>query len=86
MAAVGRGQLQHQQEVAAHLAAPRATARLLAGLPVFGWLLGLAMGARPLSFLLSTPPGWCVAVVGVVLELLGLRWTSALARRAEHPP
>jgi len=86
MAAVGRGQLQHQQEVAAHLAAPRATARLLAGLPVFGWLLGMALGARPLSFLLSTPPGWCVAVVGVALELLGLRWTSALARRAEHPP
>ena len=85
MAAAGRNRLQHQQEVAAHLAAPRATARMLAGLPVFGWLLGMAVGARPLSFLLSTPPGWCVALVGVSLELLGLRWTSALAVRAEHP-
>lgn len=86
MAEVGRSRLQHQREVAAHLAAPRATARLLAGLPLFGWLLGMALGARPLSFLLSTPPGWCVTLVGVSLELLGLRWTSALARRAEHPP
>ena len=84
MSEVGRAELLHQGEVAAHLAAPRATARLLAGLPVFGWFLGAALGARPLDFLVSTPTGWAVAGCGLALELSGLRWTAALARRAEQ--
>nr|MBA3310273.1 type II secretion system F family protein [Nocardioidaceae bacterium] len=44
-------------EVTAALGPPRATAKMLAVLPVFGLALGASMGARPLQFLLHTNVG-----------------------------
>ena len=43
--------------MAASLAPARATAKLLACLPVFGLALGMSMGARPLDFLLGSGLG-----------------------------
>lgn len=83
IAASGESDLQHQREVSAELAGPRATARLLAGLPVLAWLLGAGFGAAPWTFLVGTVPGAGVAAVGVALEGAGLAWTNALARAAE---
>ena len=50
-------------EVSAALGSPRATAKLLAGLPVVGLALGSAMGVDPVSFLLTAPLGNCCLVV-----------------------
>ena len=44
-----RDEEEARAEVAASLAPARATAKLLAGLPVFGLALGMSMGARPLG-------------------------------------
>ncbi|MFP5334724.1 MAG: type II secretion protein F [Actinomycetes bacterium] len=62
----------------AALAAPRATARLLVGLPPAGLLLGSAVGADPVSVLLGTPAGRVSAAAGAVFALAGWWWTRRL--------
>jgi tight adherence protein B len=71
-----------RQALAAELAGPRATAGLLAVLPVVGLLLAWALGADPLSVLLHTPLGLVCLVGGVGLDALGVIWTGRLVRRA----
>ncbi|MBU3975544.1 hypothetical protein [Propionicimonas sp.] len=68
--------------VDAELAAPRATGRLLAALPVFGLLLGYAIGGDPGSFLLGSPVGQLCLVVGVALACAGVWWIERIAARA----
>ncbi|MEU2875785.1 type II secretion system F family protein, partial [Streptomyces sp. NPDC007070] len=70
-------------DLRAQLAGARATAVMLAGLPVLGLLLGTAMGADPLHVLLHTGAGLGCLVVGGVLEGVGLWWASGIVRRAE---
>ena len=65
---------------AAHAAGTRATAGLLAVLPIAGIALGYGMGADPLRVLLRTPVGAACAGAAVLLQLLGLVWTDRLAR------
>ncbi len=75
-----------RQEVTAQLAAPRATARLLAALPAFGLLLGYGLGGDPLRILFGTPYGLTCVVLGVSLDAAGVLWTERIARRAEEQP
>jgi tight adherence protein B len=70
-------------EVRSALAPPRATARLLAVLPVFGIGLGWSIGADPVRFLLGTPWGLGCLSCGVVLALAGLWWVERLASAVE---
>lgn len=79
-----RDEQAHRDEVSLQLAGPRASARLLAGLPLLGLAMAMALGAAPLSFLLGTLPGWGCLVLGVGLDLLGLRWISRLSGAAEE--
>ncbi|WP_454085602.1 hypothetical protein [Georgenia sp. Marseille-Q6866] len=67
------------------LAGPRSTARILAGLPLLGLLLGAGLGADPLGS--ATDGGWGTASVlaGLLLLLAGRRWTAALVTAAEAP-
>ena len=74
-----------RSEVIAQLASARASARLLAALPVFGLALGASMGAQPLQFLLHTPLGAGCAAVAVVLNVVGLWWTDRIAGRVPVP-
>ncbi|MFC4058597.1 type II secretion system F family protein [Planomonospora corallina] len=74
----------HRQDVAAQLAGPRATARLLAGLPVLGLLMAAGLGMRPLDFLFGGPAGTACLVLGIVLDGCGLWWTHHLVARAER--
>lgn len=69
-----------RREVAAQLAAPRATTRLLAALPVLGMALSTALGQRPLSFLFGSGYGIACLVAGVAVDVAGIVWTSRLAR------
>jgi tight adherence protein B len=73
----------HRQEIAAQLAGPRATARLLAGLPLLGLGMAAALGTRPLGFLFGTPPGLACLVLGGGLDALGLWWTRRISAAAE---
>lgn len=65
----------------ARMAGPRASALILAGLPVLGVLLGEAMGAAPLGVLFTTTPGQVLLAVGAALLLGGVAWTSAITGR-----
>lgn len=69
----------------AALAGPRATARVLAGLPLLGLVLGGLLGADPVAVVLSGGLGTTAAVLGVTALLLGRWWTSALLARAARP-
>ncbi|MHC1563476.1 type II secretion system F family protein [Actinomycetospora sp. C-140] len=62
----------------ARLAGPRATAAVLAGLPVLGVLLGEGIGARPWSVLTGGALGQAMLVVGVGLVCAGLAWTERI--------
>lgn len=79
-----RDQQSHREEIALQLAGPRATARLLAGLPILGLGMAAALGARPLTFLFGTLPGALCLILGVGLDVLGLWWTARLAAAAEQ--
>lgn len=66
--------------VRAAVAGPRASALLLAGLPVLGLLMGTALGADPARVLLRTAAGAGALTAGVLLDLLGLVWTLLITR------
>jgi tight adherence protein B len=85
LAAAARADEAVRREVAAQLAGPRATAMLLAALPLSGVLLGTGLGADPVGFLLMTPPGRVCLLVGTLLVATGVSWTEAIAARAEPP-
>lgn len=68
--------------VEAELAGPRATAALLAVLPVLGIALAAGLGARPVHVLLHTPVGLVCLAAGIGLDLLGLWWTGRLVAAA----
>lgn len=72
-----------RRQVAAGLGGARATARLLAGLPLVATLLGYAVGAAPLTFLTGTMVGWGCLFVGLGLGVLGLFWVERMAARCE---
>lgn len=65
--------------VAAELAAPRATGRLLATLPLAGIGLGYAIGGDPGKFFFSTVVGQGCLVVGVALACAGVWWIERIA-------
>lgn len=57
----------------------RATAWLLAALPLGGIGLGYGIGADPLQVLLHTPVGGACAIAAVGLQVIGLLWAERLA-------
>ncbi|MGH3487444.1 MAG: type II secretion system F family protein [Actinopolymorphaceae bacterium] len=75
-----------RDEVAAQLAGPRASARMLAALPLLGIALGFGAGANPLGFLAGSPYGVACLVLGVALAVTGVCWVDRLARNAEPLP
>lgn len=67
--------------VEAGMAGARATAAILAGLPLLGVLLGQSIGAEPLNFLLSDGVGGWLLVIGVGLICCGLLWSHRITSR-----
>ncbi|WP_136519079.1 type II secretion protein F [Cellulomonas telluris] len=82
LAAAVAADAEHEGEVSAALAGPRATSRVLVLLPVLGLLVGEALGARPWHVLTSGGVGTACGVLGVLLVLAGRAWVAALLRRA----
>jgi tight adherence protein B len=64
---------------AAQAAGAKATALLLAALPIGGIALGYGIGVDPLAVLLTTPMGAACAVTAVLLQCAGLLWSERLA-------
>ncbi|WFE37997.1 hypothetical protein [Micromonospora sp. WMMD998] len=63
---------------AAQAAGARATAWLLAALPLGGIGLGYAIGVDPVTVLLHTPVGGGSALAAVALQITGLLWAERL--------
>ncbi|GGQ45510.1 type II secretion system F family protein [Streptomyces althioticus] len=79
-----RAERDQRADLRAQLSGARATAVMLAGLPVVGLALGAALGADPLHVLLHTPSGTVCLAAGGVLEGLGLWWALRIVRGAEE--
>lgn len=71
-------------QLEAQLAGPRATARMLATLPLIGLAMGMLMGADPLQWLLGTAPGLLCLLGGVLLTVAGMAWTARIAKAVER--
>jgi tight adherence protein B len=68
--------------VDAGMAGARATAAVLAGLPVLGIGLGQLIGADPLNFLLAGGAGGWLLAAGVTLACCGLLWSDRITAGA----
>ncbi|MEV0314330.1 type II secretion system F family protein [Nonomuraea fuscirosea] len=73
----------HRQDVAAQLAGPRTTARMLALLPALGLLMAGALNMHPLDFLFGSLPGFMCLIAGITLDACGLWWTNRMATQAQ---
>jgi tight adherence protein B len=81
-----RDRLALGRTVAEVLAGPRASAFVLAGLPLVGLALAGQMGAHPVAFLTGSAVGRLVLLVGAALAATGMTWSVWLASRAEAAP
>lgn len=79
-----RDERESEREIQAGLGPARATARLMAVLPLFGLGMGMSMGAQPLHTLLNTVFGALCLAVGAALACAGVWWVDRIAARAER--
>lgn len=75
------GRRRFGERTAAALAGARASAAVLAGLPLLGIALGQLMGAHPIQVLISRGIGSLVLPLGTGLIGAGLLWADAITRR-----
>src|SRR5665811_460560 len=73
-----------QREISAGLGPSRATARLLAALPVLGLALGSGVRGESLHVLFGTLTGSLCLAAGVFLACAGLAWVEHIASAAER--
>jgi tight adherence protein B len=69
-------------ELRSATAGPRASAAVLAGLPLLGLAMGSGIGADPWHVLTTTAAGQVLLTAGVLLEAAGVAWTGRLLRSA----
>lgn len=77
----GRRRAGSAREVA--LAGPRASARVLLGLPVVGWVFAVVLDPGVVGILVATPLGWILLALGGALWAGGRSWLRRLVARAE---
>ncbi|GGK60672.1 hypothetical protein GCM10011591_36180 [Nocardia camponoti] len=75
------GRIRFRDRTEAALAGPRASATVLAILPLIGIGLGQLMGAAPLAVLFASGAGQLLLPIGATLACCGLLWTDVITRR-----
>lgn len=76
------GRIRFRDRTEAALAGARASATVLAGLPLVGIGLGQLMGAAPLTILFTSPAGELLLPLGAALACCGLLWTDVITRKS----
>ncbi|MFD4357425.1 type II secretion system F family protein [Nocardia sp. NPDC058519] len=76
------GRIRFRDRTEAALAGARASATVLAGLPLVGIGLGQLMGAAPLTILFTTSAGELLLPLGAALACCGLLWTDVITRKS----
>lgn len=79
-----RDRAETARDVRTSLAGPRATARLMAWLPLVGVAMAYLIGVDVVGALVRGPLGWGVAVAGASLVVAGRAWTARLVREASR--
>jgi len=77
-----RSLAQVQRELQSALAGPRATARLVLGLPLVGLLFGVALGFDTITVLFTTVPGLGCLIAGLALLAVARFWSFRLVASA----
>ncbi len=67
-----------EREVAVEAGPARATARLMAALPVFGLGLGFLLGVNPVAVLVGSGLGVACLVTGLALAVGGVWWIERI--------
>ncbi|MFE9582760.1 type II secretion system F family protein [Nocardia sp. NPDC006044] len=75
------GRIRFHGRTTAALAGPRATAGVLAALPLLGIGLGQLMGAAPLHVLFASSAGTLLLPLGAAFACVGLLWTDTITRK-----
>ena len=78
-----QAQIELQATLDSELAAPRATGRLLALLPIVGVGMAYLLGADPLAWFVGTVAGGLTFGLALVLTVLGALWSRRIVRRVE---
>jgi tight adherence protein B len=79
-------ELARADELEVALAGPRATASVLATLPLAGIALGALVGVNSLALLLGSRAGWACTLGGGLLWVAGRAWSARLVSSAGRTP
>lgn len=80
-----REQARMRDRLDALAAAPRTSQRLLTLLPLVGPVLAVLVGADPMALYASSPVAVGAAILGLVLNVVGWRWSRRLVAAAARP-
>ena len=77
-----RNEQSRRRTLTQETASVKATAIVLAALPLFGCLMSLSLGLNPLSWFCHSPLGALCCLIGISLEVAGWKWIQFLMRKA----